>query len=557
MRHHWPLVVILAVFAGAVALEVGWGLPGTRRVELLFPGGLTDERVAEIAARSRGKLTSQEDLPIPLHGGTPEAPVYDRDAALDACRRFLLYSDNPDEMLTLWALSRMQPSRMQLDPGMGQYGGAFLYPLGAWLKAASLTPLVTEGDLAFYLRRPDQFARLYVAGRLFVALCVAVGIATLYSIGLRLGGVAAATAAAGLLALCPALLTWSVVLKPHAAAILPVALALRWSLAYYETPRRRYLAGAAIAAGAAGAMTAVAAPILLMPITAALLEKRGPGSRTLRSIACPVLAAVAFLALNPYHLVRLGDRLDEAAHVRDFYAGHVSAWQPLAFLAGPAREALGAPILALAVAAMVFLLIRQTRRALILAVPAAITFIGVPLALGPWAGQPQSARFALPALPIMALAVGWFLDQAGARARRAVPALLVLMLALSLPTLYAHLASSLGRNPRYDAGERLSTIPDAPLVVQFPAAPYRNPTVNYLRREVLYARDASRACVSARATWHASPNQDEGNRGNRRLVFSLKDRPRWLRAPLTFADRDIVLEFHPAAAPAEPEPTPP
>ncbi len=154
-----PLAAIMVVYAAAVGLSVNWGLPGPERVKLLFPGGVDETTLAEISARAAAKSAAESDVPIVLQGQRPAAPRWSRDEALDACRRFLLYSDNPDEMMTLSALSRLKPAEGRFDPGIGQYGGAFLYPLGVWLKTAAATGLVRQGDLGFYVRHPHREGR--------------------------------------------------------------------------------------------------------------------------------------------------------------------------------------------------------------------------------------------------------------------------------------------------------------------------------------------------------------------------------------------------------------
>jgi len=110
---------------------------------------------------------------------------------------------------------------------------------------------------------------------------------------------------------------------------------------------------------------------------------------------------------------------------------------------------------------------------------------------------------------------------------------------MGLPTVYVHWMSAAGANPRYDAGRWLETCRDVPLRVQFPAAPYRNPTTDYLHREVLYGAAPSREHIRALDFWR--PPQDLAAPGRR--VFALGARPGWLRAPMSFADRVIVLAY--------------
>lgn len=542
MRRYWPLAVILAVFIIAVSLEIGWGLPGPRRTELLFPDGLTDELVAEMAERSGSQWAAAGDTPIPLLGRFGDPPAeYDRRQALDACRRFLLYTDDPDEMLTIMALARLKPAEGQFDPGMGQYGGAFLYPLGAWLKASMICGLATQGDLPHYLRHSEDMGRVYLVGRAFVALCVALAIVVVFHIGQRLGGAMVAVTAAGLVALSPAVLTWSVVLKPHAAALLPGMLAVYWSLAYYDSPRWRTLLAAGAAAGLAAGMTMTAAPLLLPVVLAVGLQKRYAGFRVGRIVAASAVALAAFLATNPYSVISCADRLAESAGIRQFYGGAMSPLQIADYVAGPLREASGAVFLIAALVTLVLLPVQQFRRAALLAVPFFAALLAIPLMLGDWAAEPQMARFALPVLPLGALATAWWLDRVGALKAPTVVGVLLLAALVALPTVAVHAMSAAGHNPRYEAAADLNVAPAVPVLLEYPAAPFRAPPMDFLAHTLIYRPpDPAQPYVRVTTSWQPREADAENEQ-----VYSLwPGRPSWLRAPLTFADRDVVLTLH-------------
>jgi dolichyl-phosphate-mannose-protein mannosyltransferase len=543
MKRHWPLATILAVFAILVLLQIGWGLPGSRRAELMFPGGLTDDVIDEMVIRSRKDLADQADTPIPLVGraahGVPAA--FDRGEALDACRRFLLYTDNPDEMLAVMALARIKPGEGQFDPGMGQYGGAFLYPLGAWLKAASIAGLVEQRDLGHYLRHSEAMGRIYVAGRAFVALCVGLSLIVVYRIGSRFGGRPAGALAAGLAALCPAVMAWSVVLKPHAAAMLPAMLALDWSLTYFDSRRRRSLVMAALAGGLAVGMTAVAAPILLTVALAAILAERPWRQRFAAVATAAGLAAAGFLVTNPYAVLSFGDRLAEMSHVGEFYDASPSFAQFVGFILLPLRESIGAVFIVLTCFAAAAFVAVEWKRAAVLLAPLVATVSLLPLVLGSWASEPQSARFILPVLPVAALAVAWWVTSWRGGTTRYGLALLVLMAAMAAPTVVAQVGSSRGVNPRYDAAKVLNGWPRLPLVIDYPAAPFRAPPVAYLHRPVTYVAPYSRSYVTAHTQWWPSRSNFAAGRS---VLSQNAERPWWLRAPLTFADRDIIIQIH-------------
>ena len=89
-------------------------------------------------------------------------------------------------MITLRALSGMHPGtgkRGGLDPRLYQYGGLWIYPVGALLKVASLFHWVTlRRDVDFYIDNPDAFGRFYVIARLYAAAWGLIGVAAVWKL---------------------------------------------------------------------------------------------------------------------------------------------------------------------------------------------------------------------------------------------------------------------------------------------------------------------------------------------------------------------------------------
>jgi len=50
--------------------------------------------------------------------------------------RYRLFTYHPDEMVTMMSLAQMHPGQGDLDPRMYQYGGLWVYPVGALLRVA-------------------------------------------------------------------------------------------------------------------------------------------------------------------------------------------------------------------------------------------------------------------------------------------------------------------------------------------------------------------------------------------------------------------------------------
>src|SRR5260221_14715495 len=100
-------------------------------------------------------------------------------------------------MVTFKALAGMKASRF--DPRMYQYGGLWIYPVGALLKVADRLGLVTvRPDFNYYLDRPEEFGRFYVVARVYSGLWGLVGVWGVFALVRRFSNrlIVPATAAA-------------------------------------------------------------------------------------------------------------------------------------------------------------------------------------------------------------------------------------------------------------------------------------------------------------------------------------------------------------------------
>ena len=169
-------------------------------------------------------------------------------------RRYRLFTYQPDEMITLMSLGRMHPGRGDLDPRLYQYGGLWIYPVGAMLKAASLAGWVDlrggpEG-IAYYLDHPGAFGRFYVVARAYVALWGLVGVWAVFEIVRRVvGGVLYPAVAAGCFVAMPVVVNMAHEAKPHLPGAVLVLLAVLAAARFAETGSRRACLGAGPCAG--------------------------------------------------------------------------------------------------------------------------------------------------------------------------------------------------------------------------------------------------------------------------------------------------------------------
>ena len=226
-------------------------------------------------------------------------------------RRYRLMSYQPDEFTTFAALARMKPSRGDLDPRMYKYGGLWIYPIGIFLKLASLPHWVkVTPDIAYYLDHPEAFGRFYLIARLYSVAWGLIGIATVFFLARRITGQSfTGICAAICFMLMPVVVNAAHEAKPHLAGTVLTLLAVLAGARFVEScsPRKGILV--AILCGAAIGMVPSALPVVLVIPGMILLRNfahRGNSARSRRGILAYLAIAVAVFCLtNPYVLINL------------------------------------------------------------------------------------------------------------------------------------------------------------------------------------------------------------------------------------------------------------
>lgn len=370
------LLAVLAAGTLSGLWGIGWGLPGPRRLRAFPESVAADPATAQKLADGWARLYAgirrshderQKEEPVTYLQGFLDIPpgwTWPPDPLVNSLRSFLLQSVSPDEKKSFIILSQMRPWKLDFKPLYIQYGGAFIYPLGAYLKALSWTGAVTlVPDMRHYLAHPEDMGRLYLAGRILILLVHLGTLALLFDLGRRLSGWPTGLAAALVFALCPLAVLATHIIKPHSYAAFFALLAIRWMLLAEPGRRREYVLCGAAAGLAAGANLTLA-PLLGLPVLAALLGPRKDAAAA-RSAAWGVGAGlIVCLGLNPYLLFSYKD-----------FAWETQVYAPPVFSAGLGRframaattaGGLGPLLAALAFAGALSAPFRKGRRALAL-----------------------------------------------------------------------------------------------------------------------------------------------------------------------------------------------
>ena len=406
-----------------------WGLPSREADPFLF-GDRRPWTGAEIVARL-GEFDPAGAADVDQSEG--DGVVNDTDAErAEIVARYRLYSYQPDEMLTFRALAAAAGNRG--DPRFYTYGGLWVYPVGGLIVIGQQLGLVGVGDQAYYLDRPDEFAKFYLVARGYAVAWAAVGAAVVCVLVRRVTrsdvlGVAAALT----YALLPVVVVGAHEAKPH----LPGAVLATWAVLpaerYVRTGRGLLWAGV-LCGLAAGMVVTMAVSFLVLPTAWWLRRRRAarrrgvaadlgprvghqpePDARSkLRGYLLPAsvaLGLLAFAVTNPYVVVNLladpsalaGNAANTAGHYRVLIASFDAA---VVLSQMAATTPLITGVLASAVVLMTLAWQRsddhrRTRHfLLLLLVPAGVAWFAFALTAG--GRPPDHARFAL--LPAVAAA---------------------------------------------------------------------------------------------------------------------------------------------------------
>jgi hypothetical protein len=216
--------------------------------------------------------------------------------------RYKLYSIEADEIVSIMALARMDPSNLQLDPHFYQYGGSWLYPLGLWYFTLQKIGVVSIGSLDALLLTPDKIDNIYVAGRAFVLLTVSLSGIILFGTFIQFAPIRVALVLLLFYFSCPAVVAYSQIMKPHWYALLWSNLTLFMIVRTYLSGRSSIYSELTIGATlgfAVGASIAFALFAIWVWCALLCLVFRGKTSNRCLLIV-PLTAVFFFILTNPY-----------------------------------------------------------------------------------------------------------------------------------------------------------------------------------------------------------------------------------------------------------------
>ena len=501
------LWIVLAVWAGLMAPLLWWGLPSRADDELLFggePAWSAARYDASGALRAREQREAGADTDLnPLTARDQIACLTANEAArAEILRRYRLYSRQPDEMITFMALQRMRPAEWDFDPKLYQYGGGYVYLIGAALAtSAALGITHLTRDLGTYLEQPELFARFYIVARVVTLVFGALLLAAVWKLVRRTAGNTAAWLALLFTACTPVFITGVLEAKPHLPSACLILWAIRSGLDYAARGRRwdafrmGLQGGYALGLVLTGIVAAALWPAVLIARWRSATASRGSRRRLLLDLSgAALLAGAVFLATNPYIPYNcLRGRASLASNIANSTAMYVGQMQKAGASAlrvgGLLYESCGPGCLIVGLLGLV-LLLRARRCETLLAASPGLVMLVIAVLLG--AGKPaEYARFLILPVSLLCAAAGFIAGQLVRRRRGwGVLAATIVLLPMGTPAYLVSFATDArGRNePRHLAGWYLKGhlgAEDAIGVLQEPA-PYAVPPLEFARRSVYW-----------------------------------------------------------------------
>jgi len=489
----WQLIILWLI---CMTPLMSWGLPTSQYDPLLFGDDApwNAERYdtdADLQTRRDRIGGADTDLDPIAHADQIVDLTATDDARAAILLRYRLYSRQPDEMITFMALQGMNPRELDFDPQLYQYGGGYIYLIGAAVGVSSLLGLTTlSGNIGVYLTQPELFARFYIVARLVTLLFGAATLVATIRLARRAAGRSAGWIAFFLVAASPVFLSGVLEAKPHLPSVCLLLWATLSALDYQSKGRLRDALHMGWQVGYAFGLTLTGlAGALLWPLM--FLARRHNPRRTLRHLALAGgLALAVYVVTNPYIPYNLlFNRAALSGNLQNSLAMYSLGQIPegLARVGQLLFESCGPGVLVGGLIAMIWLCLRWPRP-IILAIAPGLAMLLLCIAIG--AGKPaEFARFLL--LPAILFAIATAALAAALASYRLGWGILVMVLALAVMRSPSYLHSfyvdaRFQHESRHLAGQYLRAHAhpsDVIGVVQVPA-PYAIPPLDFAHRRI-------------------------------------------------------------------------
>ncbi len=348
-KNQFVLSAILFISLVAGYTGIKWGVPSNIRADMVLPKELRTEEFYKTMADTRSDIYKatggnplgrlQEDpgqTPILKTMNVPSTGnvVLEQNDRVFAnlIRPYLLRTNHPDEQMAVNMLSLMKPSKLDFNPRLFQYGGVYIYPMGAYLEALKILNIIhVSGNIDYYMKNPSEMGNIFYYGRLVNIVFLLITVIFVYLTSNELYGGATALLSALLVSVAPALIFQTHIMKPYILSNMFTSMCLYFSAKMFKHPdNTKNAALSGITMGLVSGSMLVYSTMITIPLLACVFSKK---NIIKNMILILLLSAAVFAVTNPYAFIDSTAFLREMTASKGVYvAGMNSGW--LRFFSG-------------------------------------------------------------------------------------------------------------------------------------------------------------------------------------------------------------------------------
>lgn len=314
MRGKFPVIPLILIGLFSV-WGLRWGLPSKERTDLFLDPQLRNPEFYAKVEKARNDLYAKMGDNIYVYMGRlakTEQPN-NLPTMFNSYSSFLLKTHAIDEAATLSFVSRLDPLKNRWYPHAFTYGGAYLYPLGAYFALAhALHVIKLVASPAFYYVNPQEIARIYTAARVLSVGGLLAASLAVFCIGESLLERSIAVWGMLFFGLAPTCMAYTKYAKPHTWACTFSLWAIYLALTAKKNPSQlKFIAGSSVLLGWALGMTVTQIAFLPFLLWAAWTSDIRLTIR--RGILVLGIVGGVYLMTNFYLFAHVRDYLDEKA----------------------------------------------------------------------------------------------------------------------------------------------------------------------------------------------------------------------------------------------------
>ncbi|HPC29532.1 MAG TPA: glycosyltransferase family 39 protein [bacterium] len=377
---------------------INWGVPDKGRISSVFNGETEVQNLSELMRDAHEEIREmQEFYGAPYSGSYNPAEKVEINIngkkhlvsreIINSMRSYLIRSYGADEQAVLVSLSKMNPSRFDFNPHFFEYGGAYLYPAGIFLKICSALKIAElHSDISFYFTNPDKIGRLYTLLRIFGGIFFIFSVICFYFLSSYiLKDDSASFLVSMLFAISPVFVMWSHYLKPYCYGMLWVILALYCAFRFMDEKKRKWLIAGCLFSGISMGSILSYGYVFITFIFMIFLVSTDFKSLFKNILICLVCFLFSYFLTNPYVLISFKEFINEMFYIQSYWKGSSNFANLKYFMTTSLRYGLGtATYLISIVFLVVCFLIRQDRRFMLIFLSILPGFLYFGFSTGRW-----------------------------------------------------------------------------------------------------------------------------------------------------------------------------